>query len=76
VYRKDPFWVFNMRGEIEVRKGVKLIGMVNNIFDVNASPIFIGADSSPCGSNLVNQNGACGNAMPGREFVVGVQVRF
>jgi vitamin B12 transporter len=76
VYRKDPFWVFNMRGEIEVKKGFKLFGMVNNIFDVNASPIFIGLDSSPCGNNLVNQNGACGNSMPGREFVVGAQVRF
>jgi vitamin B12 transporter len=76
VYRKDPFWVFNMRGEVEVRKGVKLFAMLNNVFDVNASPIFIGADSSPCGMNLANQNGACGNAMPGREFVVGGQVRF
>ena len=76
VYRKDPFWVFNMRGEVEVRKGVKLFAMLNNIFDVNASPIFIGADSSPCGMNLVNQNGACGNAMPGREFVVGAHYKF
>ncbi|MGE5151239.1 MAG: TonB-dependent receptor [Rhodospirillaceae bacterium] len=76
VYRKDPFWVWNMRGELEVRKGVKLFGMVNNIFDVNASPIFIALDSSPCGANLANQNGACGNSMPGREFVVGAQVRF
>jgi vitamin B12 transporter len=76
VYRKDPFWVFNVRGELEVRKGVKVFAALNNIFDVNASPIFIGLDSSPCGDNLVNQNGACGNSMPGREFVVGAQVRF
>jgi vitamin B12 transporter len=76
VYRKDPFWVFNMRGEIEVRKGFKLFGALNNVFDVNASPIFIGLDSTPCGDNLVNQNGACGNSMPGREVIVGAQVRF
>jgi vitamin B12 transporter len=76
VYRKDPFWVFNMRGEVEVRHGVKVFAMLNNVFDVNASPIFIGADSSPCGLNAANQNGACGNAMPGREFVIGAQVRF
>jgi vitamin B12 transporter len=76
VYRKDPFWVFNMRGELEVRKGVKVFGYVNNIFDVNASPIFIGLDSTPCGDNASMQNGACGNSMPGREFVVGAQVRF
>jgi vitamin B12 transporter len=76
VYRNAPFWVFNTRGEIEVRKGFKVFGMVNNIFDVNASPIFVGLDSSPCGVNLINQNGACGNSMPGREFVIGAQVRF
>jgi len=76
VYRKSPFWVWNMRGEVEVRKGVKLFAAMNNIFDVNDHPIFIGLDSTPCGDNLVNQNGACGNSMPGREVVVGAQVRF
>ena len=49
---------------------------MNNIFDINDHPIFIGLDSTPCGANLVNQNGACGNSMPGREFIVGAQVRF
>lgn len=76
VYRKPPFWVFNMRGEIEVKKGVKLFAAMNNILDINDHPIFIGLDSSPCGANLVNQNGACGNSMPGREVIVGAQVRF
>jgi vitamin B12 transporter len=76
VYRKPPFWVWNMRGEVEVRKGVKLFAAMNNIFDINDHPIFIGLDSSPCGNNLVNQNGACGNSMPGREVIVGAQVRF
>jgi vitamin B12 transporter len=76
VYRKAPFWVWNMRGEIEVRKGFKLFATMNNIFDVNDHPIFIGLDSTPCGDNLVNQNGACGNSMPGREVIVGAQVRF
>lgn len=76
VYRKEPFWVWNMRGEIEVKKGVKLFAAMNNIFDVNAHPIFIGLDSSPCGNNYSLQNGACGNSMPGREFIVGGQVRF
>ena len=76
VYRKPPFWVWNMRGEVEVRKGVKLFAAVNNIFDINDHPIFIGLDSTPCGANLVNQNGACGNSMPGRQLIVGAQVRF
>jgi vitamin B12 transporter len=76
VYRKAPFWIWTMRGEIEVRKGFKLFATMNNIFDVNDHPIFIGLDSTPCGDNLVNQNGACGNSLPGREVIVGAQVRF
>ena len=65
-----------MRGEIGVKKVCKLFAAMNNIFDINAHPIFIGLDSSPCGNNLVLQNGACGNSIPGREFIVGAQVRF
>ena len=76
VYRKDAFWVFNSRGEVEVRKGVKVFAAVNNILDVNQHPIFIALDQNPCGANQINQNGTCGNSMPGREFVLGVQVRF
>ena len=76
VYRKDPFWVFNSRAEIEVHKGVKLFGALNNIFDANNHPLFIGLDQQPCGDNPTQQNGACGNSMPGREFIIGAQVRF
>lgn len=76
VYRKPPFWVWNMRGEVEVRKGVKVFAAMNNIFDINDHPIFIGLDSTPCGANAANQNGACGNSMPGREFLIGAQVKF
>ncbi len=76
VYRKDAFWVFNSRGEVEVRKGVKIFAAVNNILDVNQHPVFIALDQDPCGANRINQNGTCGNSMPGREFVLGVQVRF
>jgi vitamin B12 transporter len=76
VYRKDPFWVWNTRAEIEVHKGVKFFGVLNNIFDINNSPQFIGLDQVPCGNNQLAQNGSCGNSMPGREFIVGAQVRF
>ena len=76
VYRKDAFWVWNTRAEIEVHKGVKLFGALNNIFDINNHPLFIGLDQQPCGDNAVAQNGSCGNSMPGREFIVGAQVRF
>jgi len=75
-YRKDAFWVWNTRAEIEVHKGVKFFGALNNIFDINNSPQFIGLDQVPCGSNQQAQNGSCGNSMPGREFIVGAQVRF
>jgi vitamin B12 transporter len=76
VYRKDPFWVFNARAEIEVYKGFRIFGALNNIFDINNHPLFIGLDQQPCGDNGSLQNGACGNSMPGREFIVGAQVRF
>ncbi len=76
VYEKNPFWVWNLRGEIEVRKGVKFIGVLNNVFDVNQHPIFIATDSNPCTANIPAQNGSCGNSIPGREFWGGVQVTF
>jgi vitamin B12 transporter len=76
VYEKSPFWVWNLRGEVEVRKGVKFIGVLNNLFDVNQHPIFIATDSAPCVANIPAQNGSCGNSIPGREFWAGVQVTF
>ncbi len=76
VYRKDPFWTFNWRGEVEVYKGMTLFAAVNNITDVNNHPIFIAIDSQPCIARLAVQNGSCGNSMPGREFIVGGRVQF
>ncbi len=76
VYYKDAFWVWNTRAEIEMHKGVKFFAAINNIFDINNSPIYIGLQQQPCGDNQVAQNGSCGNSMPGREFIVGAQVRF
>ena len=76
VYQKGAFWVWNMRSEIEVWKGVKLFAAVNNIFDVNQHPIFIALDQNPCGANPPAQNGSCGNSMPGREFIDRLPGRF
>ncbi len=76
VYKKNGFWVFNVRGEVEVMKGVTLFGAVRNLFDRNQHPIFIGLDQTPCLLSQANQNGACGNSIPGREFIVGLQGRF
>ena len=76
VYQKAPFWIWNMRGEVEVYKGLKLFGAINNIFDQNQHPIFIALDTDVCGANRALQNASCGNSMPGRNFVVGFQFRF
>ena len=76
VYEKGAFWVWNSRFELEVIKDLKLFAAVNNIFDINQNPIFIALDQTPCIANPVFQNGACGNSMPGREFVVGMQGRW
>jgi vitamin B12 transporter len=76
VYEKGAFWVWNLRGEVEPRPGIKLIAALNNVFDINQHPIFIALDANPCGANVPAQNGSCGNSMPGREFWAGVQVSF
>lgn len=76
VYEKGAFWIWNTRAEVEVLKGVKLFAAVNNLFDVNNHPIFIAQDSIPCTALQANQNGACGNSMPGREVIAGFQFRF
>jgi vitamin B12 transporter len=76
VYEKGAFWIWNTRAEVEVRKGIKLFGAINNLFDVNNHPIFIAQDSIPCTALQANQNGACGNSMPGREVIAGFQLRF
>ena len=46
VYKKNAFWVWNMRGEIETIKGVKLFGAVRNLFDRNQHPIFLALAST------------------------------
>lgn len=76
VYEKGAFWIWNTRAEVEVRKGIKLFAAVNNLFDVNNHPIFIAQDAIPCTALQANQNGACGNSMPGREVIGGFQFRF
>ncbi len=48
-YRKDPFWVWSTRAEVEFAKGLKFYAALNNIFDINNSPQFIGLDQVPCG---------------------------
>jgi vitamin B12 transporter len=75
-YRKSPFWTWYSRYEVGIGNGFTLFAAVNNIFDINQHPIFIALDQVPCIANRVFQNGACGNSMPGREFIVGLQGRW
>jgi vitamin B12 transporter len=76
IHRKGGFWVFNTRGEVTLYGNTKAYVAVNNIFDLNRHPIFIALDTTPCILNPTRQNGACGNSMPGREFIVGMQSRW
>ncbi|MBX9847571.1 MAG: TonB-dependent receptor [Xanthobacteraceae bacterium] len=76
IHRKGGFWVFNTRGEVTLYGNTKAYIAVNNIFDLNRHPIFIALDTTPCILNPTRQNGACGNSMPGREFIVGMQSRW
>lgn len=76
IHRKPAFWVMNARGEVTVRPGVTAYAAVNNIFDINQHPIFIALDQTPCILIVASQNGACGNSMPGRQFIVGMQSRW
>lgn len=76
IHRKNPFWVWNLRGEVEVSKGVKLFALVNNLFNKNEHPIFIGIDKRPYKLDSRFANGGYGTSMPGLEFQAGLQARF
>lgn len=76
IHRKAPFWVWNVRGEVEIVKGVKLFALVNNLFNVNEHPIFIGLDKRPYKLDSRFANGGTGTSMPGLEVQAGLQARF
>lgn len=76
IWRKDPFWTWNLRGEVELAKGVKLYAQVTNLFNVNNHPLFIALDKRPILADLRFFNGGIGTSMPGRDVQVGLQARF
>ncbi len=49
---------------------------INNLFDVNASSVFLARNDSPLLSDPAGRNGGVGNSNPGRQFVVGLDWRF
>jgi vitamin B12 transporter len=76
IHRKDPFWIWNVRGEVEIAKGVKLFALANNLFNVNEHPIFIGLDRQPYKLDPRFTTGGFGTSMPGLELQAGLQARF
>ncbi|MGQ3027413.1 MAG: TonB-dependent receptor plug domain-containing protein [Ferrovibrionaceae bacterium] len=76
VHRKGAFWITNLRLNTYPTKGVTLFGAINNLFDVNDHPLYIATDKQPYVSNPVSSNGGRGNSLGGREFIVGLQVKF
>ena len=76
IHRKAPFWVWNVRGEVEIAKGVKLFALVNNLFNKNEHPIFIGLDKKPHKLDSRFANGGYGTSMPGLEVQAGLQAKF
>lgn len=76
IHRKGPFWVWNVRGEVEITKGVKLFALVNNLFNKNEHPIFIGLDKKPYKLDSRFANGGYGTSMPGLEVQAGLQAKF
>ncbi|WCS26708.1 TonB-dependent receptor [Methylobacterium sp. NMS14P] len=77
IWRKDPFFLVNVRGEVEVLPGAKLFVQVRNLLDVNYHPLFIAtAGAGTALADLRFYNGSGGTSAPGRDVQVGFQVRF
>ncbi|MES2533796.1 MAG: TonB-dependent receptor [Pseudomonadota bacterium] len=76
IHRKGAFTTWNLRGDYRINKQVRVFAAVNNLFDINRSPIFIALDQKPCIADPRFQNGGCGTSMPGRELQVGMLVNF
>ena len=77
IHRKGAFTVWNLRGDYQVNRHLKLYAAVNNLLDKNEHPIYLAVDRGDgCLADVRFQNGGCGTSMPGREFQIGVQGRF
>ncbi|MGA0596554.1 TonB-dependent receptor [Enterovirga sp. CN4-39] len=76
IWKKSPFAIWNVRGEVQLDEGVQLYLAVNNVFDVNNHPLFIANDKGAVVADLRFYNGGIGTSMPGRDVQVGVQARF
>lgn len=76
VYRKAPFWVFNLRGNYHLNEQLSLFGGVNNLFDIDRSTLFIATGNDSSLADPRASNGGLGNSNPGRELYLGARYRF
>lgn len=76
IHRKDPYWVWNARFEMDMTSSVQTFVAVNNLLDEDYHPLLI----STTGAALLDprwvNGGGLGTSAPGRNVQVGVRIRF
>lgn len=76
IHKKSAFWVWNLRGEVNVSKQLSLYASIDNIFNKNQHPLFIALDKKPYIMQTGASNGSLGTSMMGRSFNVGASYKF
>jgi len=76
VHRKDPYWLWNLNGDYDLGRGVRLRGAVTNLLNKNVHPTFIAENREPFLSDPAFALGGRGNSIPGRAFTVGLALRM
>lgn len=70
------FFLTNVQFRYFLNDNAHLFAGVNNLFNVNASSVFLARNEEPLLSDPAFRNGGVGNSLPGRQFVVGFDIRF
>ena len=76
VHRKDPFWLWNLSGDYDLGRGVRVRAGVTNLLDKNVHPTFIAENREPFLSDPEFALGGRGNSLPGRAFTIGLALRL
>ena len=76
VHRKDPFWLWNLSGDYDLGRGMRLRAGVTNLLDKNVHPTFIAENHEPFLSDPEFALGGRGNSLPGRAFTIGLALRL
>jgi vitamin B12 transporter len=75
IHRKSPFWTWRLSGRRALGSAVWLTASIDNLFDENNHPLFIATNDAPVLSDPAFSNGGVGNSLPGRAFLVGLELR-